>query len=72
MKAKTIIVLILIGLFLVILLQNTQVVTFQLLFWEITMSRILLILIIMIIGFGLGYILGRMGSHGKRSRVDYF
>jgi len=63
MKAKTIIVLILIGLFLVIMLQNTQVVTFKLLFWEITMSRILLILVIMIIGVGLGYVLSRIGSH---------
>jgi len=68
MKAKTIIILILIGLFLVILLQNTQVVTFQLLLWEITMSRILLILVILIIGVLLGYTLGKRSSHGNRGR----
>lgn len=68
MKVKTIISLILIGLFLVILLQNTQVVTFQLLLWEITMSRILLILVILIIGVLLGYTLGKRSSHGNRGR----
>jgi len=68
MKAKTLVVLILIGLFLVILLQNTEVVTFQLLFWEITMSRVLLILVIVIIGFLLGYIVGRRGNYGRRRR----
>jgi len=68
MKAKTVIVLILIGLFLVILLQNTEIVTFQLLFWEITMSRSLLMLVIVIIGFVLGYIVGRMGGHSSRGK----
>lgn len=68
MKAKTVTILILIGLFLIILLQNTEIITFQLLFWEITMSRSLLILVIVIIGFVLGYIVGRMGGHSGRGK----
>jgi len=48
---------------LVILFPNTDLVTFQPLFWEVTMSRILVILVIMIISVGLGYVLSRIGSH---------
>ncbi len=56
MKPKTIIVLILIGLALIIILQNTQVVTLRFLFWDIAMSRIILIPLLMLVGVVLGYI----------------
>jgi len=56
MKPKTIIILILLILCLVILIQNTEVVTLQVFFWPITMSRILLIPILLFIGFVIGYL----------------
>lgn len=56
MKPKTIIVLILIGLALIIILQNTEVVTLRFLFWDLAMSRIILIPLLMLVGFVLGYI----------------
>jgi len=59
MKFKTIIALILIALFLILLIQNIQVVTLQFLFWEISMSRIIFIPLILIIGFILGYIFAK-------------
>ncbi|MFQ6108787.1 MAG: LapA family protein [Candidatus Aminicenantales bacterium] len=59
MKAKTIIILILIILFAIILLQNTQVVTLQLFFWKLTMSRIIVILLFTLIGFVIGFLVGR-------------
>jgi hypothetical protein len=45
--------------FWVILLQNTQVISFQILFWRVSMSRIILFSLMIIIGFGLGFISGR-------------
>jgi len=56
MKPKTIVIAILLVLFLIILLQNTHVVTVQLLFWDISMSRIILLLLMMGIGFVVGYV----------------
>jgi len=68
MKAKVIVVLVLIGLFLVILIQNTQVVTLRLLFWKVGMSQIILVPLTMLIGFILGYIVAKVtsGNHGKQ------
>ncbi|UCE07184.1 MAG: DUF1049 domain-containing protein [bacterium] len=56
MKFKTIIALILVSIFLIILIQNVQVVTLRFLLWKISMSRIIFVPFIMLIGFILGYI----------------
>ncbi|MBU2591500.1 MAG: DUF1049 domain-containing protein [Nitrospinae bacterium] len=56
MKAKTIMFMIIGLLFLTIIVQNTQVVSLQLLFWEITMSRIILFPLFILIGFIAGII----------------
>jgi uncharacterized integral membrane protein len=56
MKPKTIILLILLLLCLVLLSQNTEVVTLQVFFWSITMSRILLIPLLILMGFIIGYL----------------
>lgn len=70
MKAKVIVVLVLIGLFLVILIQNTQVVTLRLLFWKVGMSQIILVPLTILIGFILGYLVAKAtsGNHGKQER----
>jgi uncharacterized integral membrane protein len=54
MKTKPIIIAVLCIIVLIILLQNLAVVSFSILFWNVTMSRSLLILIIFIIGFAIG------------------
>ena len=61
MKAKTIIILILIALFVIILIQNTQVLTVQLFFWEVSMSRIILICLLMLVGFIIGFLVAKVG-----------
>jgi uncharacterized integral membrane protein len=68
MKPKIIIILILIALFLVIVVQNTQVVEFQLLFWKFAMSRIIVISFMMLIGFVLGYLVARMEKDTKKKK----
>ena len=55
MKPKQIFVLIIAGLLLIILLQNVQVVDFHILFWTLSMSQIILMLIVIILSFVLGY-----------------
>jgi uncharacterized integral membrane protein len=69
MKPKIIIILILIALFLVIVVQNTQVVEFQLLFWKFAMSRIIVISFMMLIGFVLGYLVARMEKYTKKKKT---
>lgn len=61
MKAKTIIILILIALFVIVLIQNTQVITLQFFLWKISMSRIILISLLMVVGFIIGFLVAKVG-----------
>jgi len=69
MNRKVIAALIAIAVYLVILAQNTEVVTVKLLFWEASTSRIILMTITGIIGFIIGYLFGRFsgGRQGESS-----
>ncbi|MDD3579552.1 MAG: LapA family protein [Desulfobacca sp.] len=60
MKVKTIVIAVLILLALVILFQNTQVVTLHLLLWKISMSQIIFTVATLIIGFVFGFIVTRL------------
>jgi uncharacterized integral membrane protein len=42
-------------LLLIILIQNTQTVTLRLLFWKVSMSRIVLMPLTLLLGFAAGY-----------------
>lgn len=70
MKAMTIVILVLVALFVIILVQNTQVVTLRLLFWKLGMSQIILVPLTMLIGFIIGYIVAKItgGHHGSAER----
>ncbi|MFC2168609.1 LapA family protein [Acidobacteriota bacterium] len=67
MKPKIIIILILIAMSILFVLQNTQVVEFQLLFWTFVMSRIIVISFMLLIGFVIGYLVARM-EKGKKTK----
>jgi len=43
----------------VVLLQNTSVVSFKFLFWQLSMSRIILFPLLVAIGFVAGYVVGK-------------
>ncbi len=60
MKAKIALVLVLVVLLGVLLIQNTQVVTYRLYFWTISMSQVILVPLIALAGFLIGYISGTM------------
>lgn len=59
MKPKTIAISAVSVLAGIILLQNTQVVSFHVLFWRISMSGIIFFVLLLAVGFGAGYFLGR-------------
>ena len=46
-------------LILIISLQNTGIVTIEVLFWKISMSRIILIPFVLFIGFLMGFVVGQ-------------
>lgn len=70
MKTKTIIILVLIALFVIILIQNTQVVTLRLFFWKLGMSQIILIPLIMAIGFVVGLIVSKVIGNQRKSKRE--
>ena len=55
-NAKNLLVAVLIVFLLIFLAQNTQVVSIQLLFWRLSMSRVILILLTTLFGVVLGYL----------------
>ena len=57
MNFKGVIILVLVVLCLVVFFQNTEVVAFKVFFWELSMSRIVLLLITLIVGIIIGYVL---------------
>lgn len=51
-------------LFVVVLLQNTGIVTLRVLFWHVSLSQVILIPLVMAIGFGLGWVAAKWsGRH---------
>ena len=67
MNIKNIVLVVVIGLFLIILAQNVQVVTLRLLFWQIVISQVILVPLAMAIGFALGCIVA-WAATSKRKR----
>ena len=63
---KFIIALIVAVLVLILLFQNTQVVRLNIFFWEISMSQIILIPLVLILGFVAGYVAARLRGKARR------
>jgi uncharacterized integral membrane protein len=70
MKAKVIILLILIVLFTIFVLQNTQIVQIDFLFWSVAMSAIVLISLMMLIGVIAGFIIAKLFGRSSKSQVS--
>jgi uncharacterized integral membrane protein len=65
---KVIVVLVLVALFLILLFQNTQVVTLKIFFWDVAMSQIILIPLVLLIGFVAGYLVARFTGKPPKSK----
>ena len=68
MKAKTWVVIILLSLCAVLLVQNMEVVSLKIFFWQISMSRIIAFPVLVLLGIAIGYFLGRHSSVGVREK----
>ncbi|HEY6907207.1 MAG TPA: LapA family protein [Ignavibacteriaceae bacterium] len=60
MKAKIIILMILIVLFTVFVSQNTEVITIDAFFWQFRMSTIVLISLVGLLGVVIGFIIAKL------------
>ena len=68
MRARTVIIIVLCILSLTLVAQNTQVVSFKLWFWDLTMSRVLLLAGSLSVGVIIGLLLGRPWKRLKKDR----
>ena len=64
---KTIVFLILVALVIIFVIQNTQIVEFQLLAWKVSMSRALLFLGTFVIGIVVGWLSRRPRHKGQKT-----
>ena len=65
-KAKLTAALVVLALFLVVVAQNTGVVTVRFLAWQMTVSQIILLVVPLCIGFVFGFVVAKIGSAAKR------
>jgi len=65
MKAKILIVAVLLALLAILLVQNTQEVIFRVYFWKISMSQVILVPLAVLVGFFFGYFAAKMGREKK-------
>jgi uncharacterized integral membrane protein len=66
MQPKAIALLILFALVVIVLLQNTQVIVLRLFFWKISMSQIVLLFLVLLLGFITGLITAKL-TGGKKA-----
>ena len=59
MKPKIILLIVVIALLLVLVIQNSQEAVFRVLFWRMAMPQIIFVPLAIVLGFFLGYFVGR-------------
>jgi uncharacterized integral membrane protein len=59
-KPKVIAIIVISALALIVLLQNLQTVTFRLFFWKVEVSQLLLVLLMLVIGYILGFLTAKL------------
>jgi len=70
MKAKTWAIIILLFLCAVLLVQNMEVVSFKVFFWQISMSRIIAFPLLVLMGIIIGFALGKFVHAGGKGRQN--
>lgn len=70
MNFKTISGLILLALFIIISIQNSEIISVHLLFWKVDISKLLLLIITLIVGIIIGMILPGFFNKQKKEQTD--
>ncbi|MGZ4886628.1 MAG: lipopolysaccharide assembly protein LapA domain-containing protein [Candidatus Aminicenantales bacterium] len=68
MKTKIILVLAVFALLAVLLAQNTGIVTYRLLFWTVSLSQVIIVPLVALVGFVLGFVIGTARRRMKGPR----
>jgi uncharacterized integral membrane protein len=71
MKPKTWVIIILLFLCAVVLVQNMEVVTFKVFFWDISMSRIIAFPLLILIGVVIGFTTAKLTGKAHREKKKY-
>ena len=66
-RPKVIAMIVISILALIILLQNMATVTFALFFWTVEVSQLLLVLLMLIIGYALGFLTAKLAGKKEQS-----
>jgi len=67
-RPKVIAILVIVVLLLIFLFQNTDIVTLRIYFWQISMSRIIFIPLVLVVGFALGFLAAKVTGKGARNK----
>ena len=70
MNAKSIIMLILLGLFIIFCLQNIEDITIHFIFWSFAISKLLILIIIFIIGLFIGILIPGMLTKKNKPKAN--
>jgi uncharacterized integral membrane protein len=60
MNKKWIVILVLIGLALILIFQNTQSVSLKFFFWSLVMPQVILVVTLLVLGFVIGFLAAKM------------
>ena len=69
MKPKQVIVLLILSLLLIILFQNRRVIDLYILFWNFRMSQIILLMLVIVLSFSLGYFTHYLVKRRKSNQI---
>lgn len=71
MNFKALVILLLIGLFIILCIQNAEVIPIHFLFWKIEISKLLMLIITLIIGIFVGSLVpGVLKKVSKEEKID--
>lgn len=73
MTTKGIIGLIFLGLLIILLFQNQQIITYRVFFWDVNISQVLLVPVLLLVGFFFGLAVRKRkktGLRGPREREE--
>lgn len=67
MKIRDIVWIVIVCLALIVLFQNTGIATFHLFFWKIEMSQVIFAILLLVVGFVSGFVVGRFPRRRGKS-----
>ncbi len=70
MKAKSIILLIILGLFIIVAIQNSEEIQMHTLFWAFNISKLLLLIITLVIGMFIGILIPGLLTKSDKKKEE--